>query len=112
MAIRNGKKKEILVNEIVLNDILELETGNQVAVDCKIEDGIVEIDESFITGESDTIYKEKGETILSGSIIISGRCIAQVEHIGEENYTAQISKGAKYIKNIKSEMMKSLNRIH
>lgn len=111
IAIRNSKKEEILVNEIVLDDILELETGNQVSVDCKIEDGMVEIDESFITGESDTIYKEKGETILSGSIIISGRCIAQVEHIGEENYTAQISKGAKYIKNVKSEMMRSLNKI-
>lgn len=110
-VIRNGKHEKISINDIVLDDILELNTGNQIATDCIILYGDVEVNESFITGEPNSITKQKGDTILSGSYIVSGKCIAQVEHIGEENYTAQISNGAKYIKKINSEIMTSLNKI-
>lgn len=106
-----GKHEEISINNIVLDDILEFNSGNQIATDCIIQSGEVEVDESFITGESDTISKKYGDTLLSGSFIVSGRCYAKVEHIGEENYTAQISSGAKYIKKINSEIMYSLNKI-
>ena len=110
-VIRNGKKEEISIYEIVKDDIIEFCAGDQVATDSIIKEGTVEVDESFITGESDTIYKKEGDTIVSGSIIVSGKCLAQVEHVGEENYTSQISTGAKYVKKIKSEMMKSLSQI-
>lgn len=110
-VIRNGKKEEISINSIVLDDILEFNTGNQVATDCIIQDGEIEVDESFITGESDTIFKKPGDMLLSGSFIVSGKCRAKVEHIGEQNYTAQISIGAKYVKKVKSEIMLSLNKI-
>lgn len=111
IAIRNGKKKEITIHEIVLDDILVFETGNQIATDSIIQKGEVEVDESFITGETDTVLKKEGEMLLSGSFISSGNCIAKVEHIAEENYTAQISSGAKYVKKVKSEIMESLNKI-
>ena len=110
-VIRDGKKQEIEMNEIVLDDILELEAGNQVPTDSKIEQGMVEVDESFITGESDSIYKQEGDTIFSGSIIVSGRCMAKVEHIGEGNFASKIANEAKCVKKVKSEMMKSLNKI-
>lgn len=110
-VIRNGKKEEISINEIVLDDIIEFSSGNQVSTDSIIESGEVEVNESFITGEADTIYKKIGDTLLSGSFIVSGKCVAKVEHIGEANYTAQISSGAKYVKKIKSEIMISLNKI-
>ena len=110
-VIRNGKKEEISINSIVLDDILEFTTGNQVVTDSIIQTGEVEVDESFITGESDTVFKQAGDMLLSGSFIVSGKCIAKVEHIGDENYTAQISSGAKYVKKVKSEIMFSLNKI-
>ena len=110
-AIRNGKPIEISINSIVLDDILEFNTGNQIPTDCYILDGEVEVDDSFITGESDTITKKPGDLLLSGSFIVSGKCYGKVEHIGEENYTAQISKGAKYVKKVNSEIMLSLNKI-
>ena len=110
-VIRNGKQEEISIYELVLDDIIELESGNQVATDSIIEAGEIEVDESFLTGESDTIYKKQGESILSGSIIISGKCKARVEHVGEENYASKISNGAKYVKKVKSEMMQSLSKI-
>lgn len=110
-CIRDGKVHKIGINDIVLDDFLKLETGNQIVTDSIILDGEVEVNESFITGESDIITKKAGETLLSGSFIVSGKCTAKVIHIGEENYTSKISSGAKYVKKINSEIMKSLNQI-
>ena len=110
-VIRDGKKSEISVNDLVLDDVIELNTGNQVATDSVILKGEVQVNESFLTGEPDTIIKKEGDKILSGSYIVSGKCVAQVEHIGEDNYTAKISSGAKYIKKVKSEIMISLQSI-
>ena len=110
-VIRNSKKQTISIYELVLDDIVEFRTGNQIPTDSIIQDGEVLVNESFITGEPDSITKKKGDTILSGSYIISGKCLAKVEHIGTDNYTAKISSGAKYIKKVKSEIMTSLNKI-
>ena len=58
-VIREGKKEEIAIQDIVLDDILVFETGKQVATDSFIQKGEVEVDESFITGETDTILKKQ-----------------------------------------------------
>ncbi len=110
-VIRDEKKQEISIYELVLDDVMELHMGSQVATDSIILEGDVQVNESFITGEPDSIYKKQGDKILSGSYIVSGTCKAKVEHIGEDNYTAQISSGAKYVKKVNSEIMNSLNRI-
>ena len=110
-AIRDGKKQEIHINEIVLDDILEFNTGSQIPTDSMILEGNIQVNESFITGEADTIQKNDGDTLLSGSFIVSGKCIAKVVHVGEDNYTAKISAGSKYVKKINSEIMTSLKKI-
>lgn len=110
-VIRNDKESRININEIVLDDLLKLKLGNQVVVDSVILEGTVEVNESNITGESDSIKKKKGDLLLSGSFIVSGSCLAQVEHIGEDNYSAKISNGAKYIKKVNSLLLSSLNKI-
>lgn len=110
-CIRNGKKEKIEINEIVLDDMLQFEMGNQIVTDCILVDGEIEVNESFITGEADSVVKKAGDMILSGSFVSSGKCIAKVEHIGEENFTSKISKETRYIKKIKSEIMTSLNQI-
>lgn len=110
-VIRNSTKKQISFFELVLDDIIELNTGNQVATDCIIQSGDVLVNESFITGEPNSISKNVGDMILSGSYIISGKCIAKVEHIAEDNYSSRISKDSKYIKQVKSEIMTSLSKI-
>ncbi len=110
-VIRNGIKKDVSIHELVLDDIIELNTGNQVVTDSIIQSGEVLVNEAFITGEPDSISKKAGDTILSGSFIVSGRCIAKVEHIGEDNYTAKISSGSKYVKKISSDIMSSLSKV-
>ncbi len=110
-VIRDGMIENIDINNIVLDDIIIFELGNQVVVDSYILDGSVEVNESFITGEADPIVKRKGDILLSGSFIVAGKCKAKVEHIGNDNYTSMISSEAKYIKKVNSEIMNSLNKI-
>ena len=110
-VIRNSHEQEISINEIVKDDLIIFKIGNQIIVDSEVLDGSVEVNESFITGESDLIYKKKGDKLLSGSFVVSGKCICKVENVGEENYSSKISIGAKYIKKVNSEIMISLNKI-
>ena len=110
-VIREGKKEERAIHEIVLDDIIEFHTGNQIPTDSILLEGEVLVNESFITGEPDTIEKKAGDMLMSGSYIVSGKCVAKVEHIGEDNFTSQISSGAKYVKKINSEIMSSLQKI-
>ena len=111
IAIRNGKKTPISNEKIVLDDILEFKTGSQVVTDSIIMDGECLVNESFITGESDPILKKKNDKILSGSFIVSGKCIVKVDCVGENNYVSIISSEAKYIKKINSEIMLSLKKV-
>ena len=106
-GIRDGKEVELSVEEIVLDDILEYKLGNQVVVDSIVREGIVEVNEAFITGESKAIVKKKGDTLLSGSFIVSGFATVQVLHIGADNYISKISKEAKYDKKANSVIMSS-----
>lgn len=110
-VIRDGQQLELPLQKIVLDDVLLLQNGNQAPVDCVILEGQCEVDESFLTGESDAVYKKAGDTVLSGSIIISGTCRARADKIVEDTYISSISKEAKYYKKTKSEIMQTLNRI-
>ena len=85
-VIRDSEEKVIEMNEIVLDDLIVLKNGNQILCDAVIEEGMIEVNESFITGESKTISKKQGDTILSGSFVVSGKCKAKVIHVGNDNY--------------------------
>lgn len=110
-VIRDGAKKAITVEEIVLDDVIEFSQGNQIPVDCIVKSGVIEVNESLLTGESDAIKKCAGDTILSGSFIVSGKCRAQVEHVAGDNYASTISAQAKYVKKVNSEIMDTLHSI-
>lgn len=110
-VIRDGKKKKIDIEEIVLDDILCYETGYQITTDSIIVEGSCDVNESFVTGEADAIYKKEGDLLLAGSFIVSGKCVAKAERIGKYNYVSQISSGAKYVKKVNSEIMRTLNKI-
>lgn len=111
ITIRDGQKVESTMEEIVLDDVIELKTGNQVVCDAIILSGDVEVNEAFITGESDPVTKTKGDMILSGSFIVSGVTRAKVEHIGKDNYVSTISNEAKYVKKANSVIMDSFEKL-
>lgn len=111
LVIRDGKQEEKNIDELVLDDILLLKTGHQVVCDSILMSGELEVNESFITGESEPVTKKVGDMILSGSFIVSGSEFAKVEHIGSENYISTISAGAKYNKKRNSVIMNSFERL-
>lgn len=110
-VIRDGKRQELHLEELVLDDIIFLEVGHQVLADAIVLDGEVEVNESLLTGEADSILKKKGDLLLSGSFLVSGNCYAKVEHVGKDNYASQISSEAKYEKQINSVIMNSFERL-
>lgn len=110
-AIRNGEVLEIGVNDIVLDDVLELSNGNQIPSDCVLLSGSCDVNESLLTGESDSIHKNVGDMLYSGSYIVSGKCRARVEHIAGDNFASSISAEAKYVKKVNSEIMFTLRKI-
>lgn len=110
-VIRDGVERQIGIHEIVLGDIIKLKAGNQIVSDSRILDGEILVNESLITGESESVTKNKNMEILSGSFVVSGSCLAEVIHVGADNYTAQISAEAKYIKKVNSEIMNFINKI-
>lgn len=110
-VIRDGVEKQIGIHEIVLGDVIKLRAGNQIVTDSRIISGEILVNESLITGESESVTKNKEMDILSGSFVVSGNCYAEVIHVGADNYTAKISAEAKYIKKVNSEIMNFINKI-
>ncbi len=110
-VIRGGQTEEIPVGDVVLDDVLLLSAGGQICADASVLDGECEVNESLLTGESDPVVKRQGDTLLSGSFVVSGSCCAQVDRVGADNYASQISNSAKYLKKPNSEIMKWINRI-
>ncbi len=110
-VIRENKIVTINNEDIVKDDIIILKAGNQIVTDCIILDGNAEVNEAFITGESDLINYQKGDLLKSGSFVVVGKVIAKVIHVGNENYVNVISNDAKYVKPINSILLNSLNKI-
>ncbi len=110
-VIRNGVKSEIPITEVVLDDILVLESGKQIPADSIVIDGSLEVNESLLTGESDSIVKKPGDILYSGSFVVSGNCKAKVEKVGKDNFISRVSGEAKLYKKPKSDLHRSLNWI-
>ena len=110
-VIRGGEVQTVPVQELVEDDVVELASGSQVSADCVILSGKVEVNESLLTGEAEPVPRRPGERLLSGSFIVSGRCRAEVEHVGAENYAAKLASEAKRLRRVNSELLHSMRRV-
>lgn len=110
-TIREGNEVLVSREELVLDDVCVYEIGNQVVTDSVLLDGVVEVNESFITGEEKVITKKKGDELISGSFIVSGKGIVKVTHIGKDNYISKISSEAKYVKATNSIIYNSFDKM-
>ena len=111
-VIREGKKEEIPKENIVMDDVIYLSTGESALVDMIIlKSSSLEVDESVITGESDAIIKRKDDKIMSGSIVTSGNAYAKVISVGKDNYASNLIKEATSIKDNSSYLQNTINKI-
>lgn len=110
-AIRDGKIQTVNISDIVIDDIIKFSAGSQIPNDCTLIEGSCEVNESLITGESDSIFKESGSQLLSGSYLVSGTCLCKVDKVGNDNYADSILGQIKYVKRAKSEIVRVIKRI-
>lgn len=110
-VIRDSEEREIKVNEIVINDLLLLNTGRQISADAIVREGLIEVDEALLTGESDLIVKKEGDYLYSGSYVASGACKAEVIRVGKDAYIESLTSKAKKYRKPNSELMNSLKYI-
>lgn len=111
IVLREGKKWTVPTEELVLDDIVWLKTGDQVPADARILEGNMEVNESLLTGEADNLPKNPGDELFSGSFVTSGEASCQIIHVGKDNYASQITSEAKEFKRHNSELRNSLNII-
>ncbi len=110
-VLRDGEVIEIPTREVVLDDIIIMELGNQVSADCILADGNVEVNESLLTGESVSIKKSVGDVLYAGSFIASGNGKCRVDKVGKETFIEKLTAKAKKYKRPNSELINSMQMI-
>lgn len=106
--LRDGDIYDIPVSEVVLDDILCLSSGKQIASDSVLLEGEIEVNESLLTGESNAISKKTGDVLYGGSFVVSGNCKARVERVGKDNYIEKLTSQAKKYRKPKSDLLRTL----
>ena len=110
-VVRGGQRQQLSSSELVLDDVMLLESGRQICADAVVLSGTVEANEALLTGETIPIKKTPGCKLYAGSFVTAGNCAARVERVGAGCYVQQLSQQAKKYKKPHSELMSSLNRM-
>jgi cation-transporting P-type ATPase E len=111
-VLRDGRVRPVGLAEVVLDDVLELSTGDQVPVDADVldSDGL-EVDESLLTGEADPVPKRPGDGVLSGGVVVAGRGLARATAVGPHSYARRIAADARRFTLTHSELQAGINRL-
>ncbi len=110
VVLRDGKKMQVPADQLVLDDVVEFSAGSQIPADAILLSGELQVNESLITGESDEIGKKQGDSLLSGSFVVSGKALARLVKVGKDSYISQLTlQATQSKKGEQSEMIRSLN---
>ena len=112
-VIRDGNEMTIPTDKTVLDDIVVFSGDQQIYADAIVLYGECNVNEAMVTGESDEIVKKPGDTLLSGSFVVSGECMARLDKVGRDSFVAQLTLAAKKTKSKLSTggMVSSLKRL-
>ena len=109
---RDGSDQEVLADELVQDDVITLSAGGQIPADALVLSGNITVNEALITGEADEIVKKEGDSLFSGSFVISGECMAKLKKVGKDSYISGLMLQATQTKEgEQSEMIRALNRL-
>ncbi len=110
--VREGEVREALITEVVLDDVLALQPGDQVVVDGEVlEAAGLEVDESLLTGEPEPVVKDRGDEVLSGSFVAAGGGRFRATRVGAEAYAARLSEQARRFTLTRSELRAGIDQI-
>lgn len=111
-VLREASPIEIEVADVVLDDVLVLRAGDQVAADAVVADTrALQLDESMLTGESDPVEKQPGDRVLSGSVVVAGEGSAVVDRVGADSFANTLAADAKRFSLVASELRSSIDRV-
>ncbi len=111
-VLRNGKISKVDAQSLVIDDIVQFKSGNQICADAVVTEGSVQVNESLLTGESDEIMKNPGDRLMSGSFVVSGECFARLDAVGADSYISKLTLEAKAMPEVEqSEMIRDLNML-
>ncbi len=110
-VLREGQIVKVALEEIVMDDLLVLEQGDQIPCDAIVIKGKMECNESLVTGEAEIILKMEDDFLYSGSFVLSGQCVAQVCAVGQETYVHTILGHAKKARRHPSQLRDAINFI-
>ncbi len=111
-TVREGEITEIPTDELCRDDVVEFSAGDQICADAVVLIGEAQVNESLITGEADSVTKKEGDTLLSGSFVVSGKCRARLTKVGKESFASRLTLEAKAnTKKSQSEMMRALDKL-
>jgi cation-transporting ATPase E len=111
-VVRDGEPVEVAVEEVVLDDVVALRSGDQLVTDgvITVTHGL-QVDESLLTGESEPIDKAVGDQALSGSFVVAGAGRYQTTAVGADAYARRIATEARQFTRVHSELIAGINRI-
>lgn len=111
-AVRDGAERELAVDDVVLDDVLALRSGDQVPADGEVLDAQgLEVDESLLTGESEPVHKAPGDEVLSGAIVVAGSGTCRVTRVGADAYARRIAADVKAFTQTRSELTAGIDRL-
>ncbi|MHA7984890.1 cation-translocating P-type ATPase [Rathayibacter sp. CAU 1779] len=111
-VMRGGELREVTIAEVVLDDILVLRAGDQIAADGEVlESSRLQADESMLTGESDAVDKLPEDEVLSGSIVVGGEGVARVTRVGADSFANKLASEAKRFSLVASELRRSVDKV-
>jgi cation-transporting ATPase E len=110
-VIRDGDEYVLVPDDIVLDDVVLLSMGGQIQADGVLLDGVVEVNESLLTGESAPVQKKKGDVLFAGSFVVSGTGRYRVDKVGKESYIQTMAKNASRYIRPRSELLSALRSI-
>lgn len=111
IIIRDGKEETVTLDEIQKGDIVICKPGEKIAVDGEVVEGTTHINESFITGESVPVKREKGSKVIAGSINYEGAIKYKAEKIGKESTVSEIVRLVVEATNTKAPIAKVADTI-
>ncbi len=91
-VLRNGKEITVATENISVGEIIVVKSGNKIALDGVVTEGISSVDESMLTGESVPVNKNVGDNVVGGSINLDGLIFVKVTKIGQDTTIAKIIK--------------------
>ncbi len=109
----DDKITEILVrsSDVQIGDIVVVGIGNTIPVDGHILEGSGSINQVSMTGEAEPVVKNRGDRVISGTIVEEGRFRIWAEHVGANTATQRIKHYIENSLNEKSSVQLKANKL-